>query len=249
MLLVALATGCTGGSTGSEPTSDTGTIQGTVLVAAAASLTDAFAALAERFETDHPGVDVELSVGASSSLALSIEEGSPFDVFASANEAVMAGLDDAELLDGSPVEFATNTLVVAVPAGTTTVTSLDDFTRDDLLLGACAVQVPCGSYADELFAAADITPALDTRESDVRSLVTKLIEGELDAAIVYRTDVAAFPDALDSVALPAGLTVDARYPIAVLTSSPNPEGARAFVEFVTGEVARGELEQAGFGSP
>lgn len=251
VLLAAAATaafGCTGTSTGSENDGP----NGTVLVAAAASLTDVIDELADRFEARVPGVDVAVSVGGSSSLAVSIEEGAPVDVFASANEDVMDRLVEQDAIgdgDAAPVVFATNSVVIAVPVGSDDVVSITDFERGDLFLGACATQVPCGTYADELFERAGVEPSLDTRDGDVRALVTKLIEGELDAAIVYRSDVVAFPDDLDEVALPDGLAVEARYPVAVTAEAPNPSGAQEFVRFLISPDAQDVLTDAGFGSP
>lgn len=241
-------TGC--GSSDSDV--DVDAPSGTVLVAAAASLTDVIEELATRFEARYPDVDVEVSVGGSSSLAFSIEEGAPIDVFASANEDVMERLVELGAIDDAttgPVVFATNTIVIAVPAGGDDVQSIADFERADLLLGACASQVPCGSYADELFARAGVDPSLDTRDGDVRALVTKLVEAELDGGIVYRSDVVAFADDLDEVVVPAELEVVARYPVAITAEAPNPTAAAEFARFLTGADAADVLQRSGFGTP
>ena len=232
---------------GSDPSGST-----TVVVLAAASLTDVADDLVDAFSDLEPDLDVVVSTGGSSSLAVSIEEGAPADVFASASDEVMAGLVDQGLVDGEPVEFATNELVIAVPvdgASGDAVTSLADFSRDDLALGACAPQVPCGSYADEALDAAGVVASFDTRDPDVRAVVTKLLAGELDAGIVYATDVAAFPDDLRAVEIPDDVAPTASYPVAVLAESEHPDDARRFVDFLTSETARSILAAAGFGAP
>lgn len=248
-----LSVGCSSGDadTRSDASSpDDLQVSGEVVVFAAASLTDVFTDIASAFEQAEPDVDVSLSFGGSSSLAVSIEEGAPADVLASANTELMRGLADDGLLADAFLPFATNAMALAVPVDDDAeVTSLRDFERGDLLLGACAAQVPCGQYADQLFAAADVDAQLDTRTPDVRAVVTLLLEGELDAGIVYDTDVAANADRLRAVPFDVSEPIAASYPIATLAESPNPAAADRFVDFVLGDEARAILDRAGFGAP
>jgi molybdate transport system substrate-binding protein len=245
-----LSFGCSSDDSSTPATEGSGDdrVSGEVVVFAAASLTDVFTDIATAFERAEPGVDVSLSFGGSSSLAVSVEEGAPADVLASANNELMQRLADADLLAGGARPFATNAMALAVPIDDDEVTSLRDFERGDLFLGACAAQVPCGQYADELFADADVDAQLDTRAPDVRAVVTLLLAGELDAGIVYTTDVAANADRLRAVPLDVE-TVAASYPIAVLAESPNSSAADRFVDFVLGDEARAILDEAGFGAP
>ena len=248
---LAIASSC-GTDGAATSTSGDGSGRSTVVLLAAASLTDVVDDLTAAFSDVEPDLEVVVSTGGSSSLAVAIEEGAPADVFASASDEVMAGLVERGLVDGAPVEFATNELVIAVPAGAPgdrAVTSLADFERQDLALGACAAQVPCGSYADEAFEAAGVVPSLDTRDPDVRAVVTKLLAGELDAGIVYATDVASSPDELRAVEIGDDVAPTATYPVAVLAEARNPDGARRLVEFLGSDVARSVLARAGFGAP
>lgn len=236
--LVAVLTACSG----TPPDDDAD-----VLVLAAASLTDVFGELETIFEREHPGIEIEMSFGASSALRTQIEQGAPADVIALADTAVI----DALVAGGyvrNPTLFATNALTIAVPSGNPgDVTSIDDFTRDDLLLGTCALQVPCGAYADEVFAAAKIDPRLDTMEPDVRSLAAKIARGELDAGLVYVTDVFAADGALVGIGLGSETARPAEYPIALVDGAD--EQARAFVDFVLSESGGAVISAAGFGPP
>ena len=117
----------------------------------------------------------------------------------------------------------------------------------DLLVGLCAVQVPCGRYASDAMVRAGVEPEVDTFESDVRALTTKLAIGELDVGVVYATDVASRPDEIEVVATLDG--AEARYPIAAIMDAPHPDHAAAFVEFVLSGEGRAVLEAAGFGTP
>ncbi len=91
--------------------------------------------------------------------------------------------------------------------------------------------------------------AVDTNEPDVRALLVKIEAGELDAGIVYATDVAATGDRVEGVDIPAVVNVVATYPIAVLANAPNPGGADAFVAFAVSDQARAILSRYGFSLP
>ena len=220
-----------------------------VLVLAAASLTDAFTTMEAEFEAENPGVDVEVSFGGSSSLQVQVEEGAPADVVALADAVPMDALVDRGLVD-APQVFASNSLVLVTPADNPgDVDSIDDLADPGLLVGVCAPQVPCGAYAREAFELAGVEASLDTEEPDVRSLAAKVAAGELDAALVYATDVDAFGDDLAIVALPDGVDVRAEYPIAVVSDPSRPDDAGKFVDYVLSPSGQAVLADAGFGEP
>lgn len=246
--LALVAAGC--GSGADAGGAEDGGDRGTVVVFAAASLTDAMDDLAAAFESQSPEYRVEVNVAGSSSLRAQILAGAPADVFASANAEVMAELEVAGAVAGAPTRFATNRLAIAVPAGNPGgVTGLADFGRDELFLGLCDPAVPCGTLADAALAGAGIEPAPDTREPDVRALLTKIEAGELDAGLVYVTDLLVAGDAVEGIELPAGAATDAVYPIALLATAPEPAGGRAFVDFVLSPAGRRILDEHGFGAP
>ncbi len=245
---VAFAASCGTSSSGpDDATAGTRPITGTILVFAAASLTDAFADIEQAFETEYPGTDVQLNLAGSSGLREQILEGAPVDVFASANEANMTRVAEAEGTAGPAQVFARNRLQIAVPAGNPAgVRDLADFERDELLIGLCAEEVPCGQFAREALDAAGIDASLDTNEPDVRALLTKLGAGELDAGIVYVTDVSSGDGLVEGIDIPAAVNIEADYPIAPLASAPNPGGATAFVAFVLSPDGQGILRRYGF---
>jgi molybdate transport system substrate-binding protein len=221
-----------------------------MLVLAAASLTDAFTDIAAEFETANEGVHVELSFGASSALATQIVEGAPAAVFASASGSQMDVVVEEALNESEPVVFATNLLEIAVfPESEGEVTSIEDFTNEELLLGLCAEEVPCGDFAREMFATAGITPSVDTNEPDVRALLGKVESGELDAGIVYVSDVVAAGDGVVGVPIPEDENVVADYPIATLTEAADGELAQAFVDYVLADAGQEILESYGFSAP
>ena len=130
------------------PAGDAGT---TLTVFAAASLKGPFTALAEEFEAAHPGTTVTLSFAGSSDLATQISQGAPADVFASADTKNMAKLGDAGLVEGSPRDFATNVLTIAVPPeNPASIASFADLAKPGVKTVICAAQVPCGAATKTL---------------------------------------------------------------------------------------------------
>lgn len=221
----------------------------TITVFAAASLTEAFDTMAEQFELEHPSVDVVPSYGGSAALAQQIVEGAPVDVFASAAEPPMQTLVDAGLAV-DPVGFATNTLELVVPAGNPAdVTGLEDLANAGLRIALCDASVPCGAASVKLLDQEGVVAAPDTLESDVKAVLTKVSLDEVDAALVYRTDVIAAGDRVEGIDVPGAASVVNRYPIAALTDARAPEAAADFVAFVTGRTGRAVLAEAGFGGP
>lgn len=225
-------------------------LTGTVTVLAAASLTEAFTTLGRRFEAQHPGTKVAFSFAASSELATQVQNGAPADVFASASPTTMAQVSDAGDIAGTPTVFARNTLEIAVPAGNPAkVRGLADFARKSLTIALCAPEVPCGAAATTVFEIAKVTPRPDTLEADVKATLSKVTLGEVDAALVYRTDVRAAGGKVEGIAFPEADQAVNDYPIAVLSNAPNPAAARAFVALVRSAGGRAVLTRAGFRSP
>lgn len=227
-----------------------GEVSGDITVFAAASLTDTFTELGEKFEAVHPGVSVTFNFSGSSALAQQILSGAPADVFASASQATMALVTDGGQADGEPVVFVNNRLQIAVPAGNPgDVTGLEDLTDEDLTIALCAQEVPCGTASATVFEAAGLTPAPDTYEEDVRATLTKVRLDEVDVALVYQTDVLAAGDEVEGIDFPESAEAVNDYPIAALLEAPNAEGGRAFVDFVLSDEGQQVLGAAGFGSP
>jgi molybdate transport system substrate-binding protein len=159
----------------------------------------------------------------------------------------MDQLVEAGEVDGTPEVFARNRLEIVVPAGNEAgVDGLDDFADPDLLIGLCAEEVPCGELGREALEGAGVTPAQDTDEPDVRSLLTKFEAGDLDAGIVYATDVRAAGDAVEGIEIPEEDNVIAECPIAALAGASEPAAAEAFVAFVLSAEGQAILASYGF---
>lgn len=246
-LAAGLLAGCAANDDGGSAQGAGGDLGGQVVVFAAASLTESFTAIGKEFETAHPGAKVTFNFGASSTLALNITQGAPADVFAAASPATMNTVASGGDASGEPVVFVRNRLEIAVPKGNPAeVSGLADFAEPGLKIALCAKQVPCGAAAEKAFAAAGVTPKPDTYEQDVKATLSKVTLGEVDAALVYRTDVRAARDKVEGVEFPEAAKAINDYPIVTLKDAPNAEAAEAFVDFLRSDRARSALEAAGF---
>lgn len=223
-------------------------LHGRITVSGATSLTAAFTQIGDDFTAANPGVEVRFNFDSSSTLATQILEGAPADVFASADEANMAKLTDGSLVAGSPAVFARNELVVVTkPGNPEGIATLADL-ADAGVVSLCGEDVPCGRYARQALDAADVTidESNVTRGQNVGATLTAVTEGDAVAGIVYVTDAASAGDAVEAVAIPAGVNVVATYPIGVLAPSGSPDVARAFVAFVLGDEGQAVLAEQGF---
>jgi molybdate transport system substrate-binding protein len=224
-------------------------VGGDLTVLAAASLTESFTTLGKQFEAANPGVKVTFSFAASSALAAQVTSGAPADVFASASTTTM----DAVVAAGAaadPQTFARNVMEIAVPpANPGRVTGVDDLSGAAVKTALCQPQVPCGSTAEKVFANAGVAVTPVTLEPDVKSVLSKVQLGEVDAGVVYVTDVLAAGDKVAGVEIPADVNASTSYPVATLTRSANAATAAAFVDYVLSPAGTSVLTAAGFQQP
>ena len=250
--LSLLLAGCGGSSSGSAPSAaPSATPQGrTLTVLAAASLTETFTGLEQRFEADNPGVDVRLNVAGSSDLAQQIVNGAPADVFAAASDATMKTVTDAGLTTAPPTVFATNVLQIAtVPGNPKSIATFADLAKPDLKVVVCAPQVPCGAATEKIEKATGVTLSPVSEEADVKSTLGKVTSGDADAGLVYVTDVNSAGTRVRGIPIPADVNLATTYPIAALAASRSPDLTRAFVAYVLSAPGRAELSKVGFEAP
>ncbi|WP_017592153.1 molybdate ABC transporter substrate-binding protein [Nocardiopsis potens] len=239
LLLAALA-GC-GGAPGGD-----GARGGSLTVFAAASLTEVFTGLGERFE-EETGSTVEFSFAGSSDLARQIADGAPADVFASADAPTMDEVAEGGFADGDPEVFARNVLRIAVPPGNPAgVEDFADLAGDGVTVAVCAPEVPCGAAAEELMEATGVRIGAASQEEDVKAALTRVRLGEVDAALVYETDVRSADGDVEGIGIEGAEEAANDYPIVPLASSGDPGLAREWVDFVLSEEGAGALTDAGF---
>jgi molybdate transport system substrate-binding protein len=250
VLMGLIGASCGADDVGSRGTEVPSSVSGDVTVFAAASLTDAFTEIGDAFAAADPGATVTFNFAGSSSLATQINEGASADVFASADPENMTKVTDESGSASEPVVFTTNVAEIVVEAGNPEgITGVADLENEDLIVVQCAPEVPCGSYAAQIFARAGVTVTPRSFEENVKGVVTKVSLGEADAGIVYRTDVVAAGSDAEGVEIPAEINVVADYPIALVEGAANAGGAMAFIDFVNGEQGQEILASYGFVAP
>jgi molybdate transport system substrate-binding protein len=219
-------------------------------VSAAASLKNAFEGYARNFEQAR----VRFSFAGSDELAAQIRQGVKPDLYAAASTRLPDALFAARLVE-RPVAFARNRLVIATPAGSGTVRSLDDLARPGVKLAIGAPSVPVGSYTRELLRrlgsrrAARVLANVRSNEPDVVSVAGKVAQGGADAGVVYVTDVAAAGGRLRAIELPRRLRPAVTYAAAVVKGASQRELARAFLDGLLRGGGRAALRRAGFEPP
>jgi molybdate transport system substrate-binding protein len=232
--VAALLAGCGGSSgppagSGSPPASKAASVTGTINVFAAASLQEAFTKLGSQFETAHPGTKVVFNFGPST--------GTMDQVVASGDAA-------------NPTNFVFNTMEIAVPPKNPAhIKKLADLAKKGVKVALCQADVPCGATALKVFDNAKIKVAPVTEEVDVKSTLSKVTLGEVDAGVVYVTDVRAAGASVKGIEIPANVNASTTYPIAPITASKNKTTAQAFVAYVLSPDGLAALTAAGFSKP
>ncbi|WP_166971583.1 molybdate ABC transporter substrate-binding protein [Brevibacterium atlanticum] len=237
-------------SSGSSTDAGGGSAEKTeITVFAAASLTDVFADIADKFTKQNPEVsDVKFSFAGSSDLVSQISEGAPADVIATADEKNMKTLEGDDLLAGEPKIFASNTLALAVGKGNPEkITTPKDFAGKDLVI--CAPQVPCGSATEKWADQNDVKLDPKSEENSVTDVLGKVSSGQADAGIVYVTDIPRGDGEVEMVDLEGADKVVNQYPAATVKDSEHQNEADAFVDYLQSDTAVKMLKDAGFATP
>jgi molybdate transport system substrate-binding protein len=246
-VVAACSSSSSAGGTKTSGTAVTDKLSGSIMVDAASSLTGAFDTLTSQFETAHPGTTIRLNYGASSDLSTQISQGAPVDVFASASEKNMQALG-SQVVDAD--DFVSNTLEIAVPVGNPAhIASVTDLAKPGVKVAVCDPAVPCGVVAQKVFINAKITVRPKASLADVKSTLAAVESGEVDAGLVYVTDVRAAAGKVSGVTIPSDVNASTTYPIAVLKGAQNPALGRAFVAYVQSAAGQKVLTADGFKQP
>jgi molybdate transport system substrate-binding protein len=240
---LVIAAGC-----GSDDGASAG--RGDLVVSAATSLKAAFTDYGQRFDE----AKAQFSFAGSDELAAQIRSGARPDVFASANTKLPDALFKAGLVE-RPQVFATNRLVLAVPAKDAKVRSLDDLQRTGATIVIGSPSVPIGSYTRKVLgrldrtARARILANVRSNEPDVGGISAKLTQGAADAGFLYVTDVVATNGRLKAIELPAKLQPAVAYGVAIVKGAAHRKPAQAFVDGLLQGDGAAALKRAGFEPP
>lgn len=247
VLLIFGLTAC--GSDG--PSATTKSTQPTTLtVFAAASLKATFTEIGKQFEAEHDGATVRFNFAGSSDLVAQIQQGAPADVFASADTANMAKATADNLVDGTPENFASNTLeIVTAPGNPAKIASFADLAKPGVKVVVCAPAVPCGSASHKVETAAGVDLKPVSEESSVTDVLNKVATGQADAGLVYVTDVKDAGATVTGVPFPESASAVNTYPIGAIKGTNADSMAKQFVAYVLSPKGQAILAEAGFAKP
>lgn len=273
LILLLASAGCTPQAAPSAPTIAPTTVSTTLAptqpssgsktmtVLAAASLIESFTELGKMFETQNPGVKVSFNFAGSQQLAQQLDQGAGADVFASASPKYMdAAVTSKRVNKVDAKTFVKNRLVVIFPKDNPAgLKALTDLANPGLKLDLADKSVPVGQYALDFLDKAVKDPGFDPQfkvnvvknvvsyEDNVKSVLTKVSLGEVDAGIVYVTDITAAAAAkVGKLDIPDALNIIATYPIAPISDSKNADLAKAFVALVLSPEGQQVMAKYGF---
>ena len=206
----------------------------TVTVFAASSLTDSYTTIGKQFESTHNGVKINFSFLASSTLATQIKSGAPADIFVSASPVDMKGVAIGE-------DYLVNRVVLGT-AKNSNISKISDLNGKVIWI-QCAHEVPCGAAADSALVGEGVTTKPVSFEPKVSSAVAKLVAGEVDAAIIYKTDVLANSKKLKGIEFANQQAASTTYQIAQLRKN---YWASTFMNYLKSRKAMKFLQSKGF---
>lgn len=217
----------------------------TLTVFAASSLSKTFLRLGKEFEKRHPGVDIRFSFLSSSTLATQINAGAPADLFASASVADMAM---AKAQVPLPKIFTSNRIVLAtLKSDLFHISKVSDLDKRGVKWIQCAPSAPCGVAADSaLSSEGSLKSKPVSLEQKVASVVSKLVSGEVDAALIYHTDYLAHAAVLREIVFKDPKAATTFYLVGVVKSGSRKTLSKSFVDLLFSATGQKTLASAGF---
>ena len=230
-------------------------------VFAAASLNEAFRAVAEEYKSTNPGQKITFNFAGSQQLAQQLAQGAPVEVFASANMKQMTEAVQSGRIDSVSIKvFVHNRLIIVFPKeNTAEIHSLHDLSKPRLKIILADNAVPAGQYAIEFLERCNRSAAFDSLfkqkvlgnvvsyEENVKAVLSKVVLDEADAGIVYTSDVGKnAAEHVGTIEIPDDVNVIATYPIAVVRDGKSPEQAEKFVRYILSDEGQTILARFGF---
>ena len=239
----------------------------TIVVFAAASMTESLTRAGDQFTAANDQYELSFNYDSSGTLKTQIQEGADCDVFISAGQKQMNQMDitaasdvnteGLDLIDhDTRFDILENKVTLVVPEGNPkNIQSFDDLASHlqagDILMVMGNSDVPVGQYTQKILAYYNLdeealaSAGTITYATNVKEVTSQVSAGSADCGVIYQTD-----------AYSAGLTVvDSAtkdmcgrvvYPAAAIKAAPNPEGARAFLDFLRGDEASADFSEVGF---
>jgi molybdate transport system substrate-binding protein len=252
LAVALLAAGCGGGAKQAPPAPAAPPVE--LNISAAASLKDAVGEIKANYEKKNPNVKLICNLASSGALQKQIEQGAPADIFISAAPKQMNELEAKNLINkASRKNLVENKLVLVVPENSALgLSKYEDLAKAEVkkfAMGETAT-VPAGQYGLQVLQKLGLWDKVKDKAvfaKDVRTVLTYVATGNVEAGIVYKTD-AVSPGAKVKIAAaaPAGSHAPVVYPVAILGGTKQPKAAEQFLAYLSGPEAKAVFEKYGF---
>lgn len=247
-LLLVLA-GCSGAKQTPPPAAQ----QAELTVSAAVSLKDALTEIQKNYQEKYPNIKLNYNLGASGSLEKQIEEGAPADIFISAANKQMDDLDKKGLIKKETRKnLVENQLVlVTMKDSKLQLAGFEDLAKSEVAKFAIGApeSVPAGQYAQQVLKKLNLWDQVvpkAVQAKDVRTVLTYVETGNVEAGVVYKTDAAVSDKVKIVASAPAGSHDPIVYPIAVITNTKQSKAAEDFAAYLAGPEAQAVFAKYGF---
>ena len=248
-----LVAGCGGASQPPAPKAADAPKPVELNISAAVSMKDALAEIQTNYQKKAPHVKLVYNLGASGSLQKQIEQGAPADIFISAAPKQMNELEAKNLvIKATRKNLLENKLVLIAPKDSTlSISKLEDLQNDavkQISIGETKV-VPAGQYAEQALKKLGVWEKIQSKivfAKDVRTVLTYVDTGNVDAGLVYKTDAAVSKKVKILATAPDGSHAPIIYPAAVLTGTKNQKAAEEFLSYLAGPEGKSVFEKHGF---
>jgi len=250
LIVAAVTAGCSG----EKPAAPATPPQKVELnISAAVSLKDALAEIQKNYEAKNANIKLIYNLGASGALQKQIEQGAPADIFISAAPKQMNDLEEKSLVNkATRKNLVENKLVIIVPKDSTIgISKYEDLTKDEVQkvsLGETAT-VPAGQYAQEVLKKLGIWEKIQNKAvlaKDVRTVLTYVETGNVEAGIVYKTDAVSSEKVKVVATAPEGSHQPIIYPAAVLSGTKQQKTAEDFLAYLSTPESKAIFEKYGF---
>ena len=247
ILWCVLGCGCSASTLTSKPTTDgeqspAGRSKSEIVVSTAASTAEVMEALVQKFGQNHD-VLVHVNRGASNMLAMQIQQGANVDLFLSASDKLSQELQQQGYVATSEPLLTNQLVLVAASQDHRILLQPADLLHDDFRrLAIAGENVPAGIYASQALSRLGLLDALASqhklvRGNDVRSVLGYLTRGEVELAIVYRSDVAMVPGVREVLAIDPALHDPIIYSWSLMRQAKEKKAALQLFAFVQSEEA------------
>lgn len=228
-----------------------------LVVFAAASMTETLESLADTYQATHPEIKITYNFDSSGTLKTQIEEGAVCDLFISAAQKQMNGLEEGGYIDkDTRLDLLENKVALCVAENSKSgIQSYADMKSHleagDILMAIGNEDVPVGQYTQKIFTYYGLDESalkekgVLTYGSNVKEVTTQISEGTVDCGIIYQTDAysAKLKVADTATEEMCGQVI---YPAAVLSKTAHAQEAKAFLTYLQTEEASKVFEGVGF---